>query len=68
MDIDELLAWIGRMAFEIEEGRRPVELTETVRRMLEDMAHAAQLAPENETRQALLAQVAERLDALDRSL
>lgn len=65
MIVDELLARIGRVAFEIEEGRRPPELTEAVREMLEDLGRTARLERGDETRRALLADIEDRLNVMD---
>jgi len=65
VETDELLARVGQMAFAIEEGRRPPELTVVVREALEDLAQAGRLPAGDESRRLILARVARRLDALD---
>lgn len=62
---DELMTRIGRLAFDIEEGRRCAEPTDVIRQMLDDLTRAVRLAPGDDRRQALMAEVERRLNALD---
>lgn len=62
---NELLARVGRVAFDIEEGRRPPEITGAVREILDDLGRAGRLPLHDESRRHLLSRIARRLEALE---
>ena len=65
MVADELLERIGRMALDLEEGRRPAQTAIQIHIALDDLHEALTLPPRDDRRQAILARVSSLLESLD---
>ena len=65
MATDELLERIGRVALDLEEGRRPSHTADQIHIALDELHHALTLSPRDDRRQAILARVSSLLESLD---
>ena len=65
MVADELLERIGRMALDLEEGRRPAQTANQIHIALDDLHEALTRPPRDDRRQAILARVSSLLESLD---
>ena len=65
MVANELLERIGRMALDLEEGRRPAQTANQIHIALDDLHEALTLPPRDDRRRAILARVSSLLESLD---